>query len=181
VRTAVKTEAAASFDSGVTLVCVYMQINLPEAPNFNYNVSHEGHFVVLASEPHTVCGVDCAAPSQLRRGKPQTMEDIYNVRPCPTPPLHECTLASCAPRAHLRAVRLLHSGPPAGHTPRTRICACTTPPHCRGLGLQKRKRDGFFPRASASVSTGIRWRRAVTCEEVADGGGGGGICTDVQA
>jgi hypothetical protein len=62
-----------------------MQINLPEAPNFNFNVSHEGHFVVLASEPHTVCGVDCAAPSQLRRGKPQTMDDIYKVRPFPLP------------------------------------------------------------------------------------------------
>lgn len=75
-----------------------MQINLPEAPNFNFNVSHEGHFVVLASEPHTVCGVDCAAPSQLRRGKPQTMDDIYKVRPFPLPHSpSECT--------HARVVR----------------------------------------------------------------------------
>ena len=28
------------------------------APNFNFNVSHEGDFVVLASEPVAVCGVD---------------------------------------------------------------------------------------------------------------------------
>jgi hypothetical protein len=29
---------------------------LPHAPNFNFNVSHEGDFVVLASEPHAICG-----------------------------------------------------------------------------------------------------------------------------
>lgn len=37
------------------------------APNFNFNVSHEGDWVVLASEPLCVCGVDVAAPGQLRR------------------------------------------------------------------------------------------------------------------
>eukprot|EP00775_Hariotina_reticulata_P013351 gene13351-13479_t len=37
------------------------------APNFNYNVSHEGDFTVLASESHCLCGVDVAAPHQLRR------------------------------------------------------------------------------------------------------------------
>ena len=37
------------------------------APNFNFNVSHEGDFVVLASEPVCVVGVDVAAPSQVRR------------------------------------------------------------------------------------------------------------------
>lgn len=36
-------------------------------PNFNFNVSHEGRFVVLASEPRCVCGVDVAAPDQFRR------------------------------------------------------------------------------------------------------------------
>ena len=30
-------------------------------------MSHEGDFVVLASEPLCVCGVDVAAPAQLRR------------------------------------------------------------------------------------------------------------------
>jgi len=41
-------------------------------------VSHEGDFVVLASEPLCVCGVDVAAPGQLRRkGAAQT------------PPMHE--------------------------------------------------------------------------------------------
>ena len=42
-------------------------IALPHAPNFNFNVSHEGDFVVLASEPVAMCGVDVAAPGQARR------------------------------------------------------------------------------------------------------------------
>ena len=37
-------------------------------PNFNFNVSHEGDFVVLASEPVCIVGVDVAAPSQVRGG-----------------------------------------------------------------------------------------------------------------
>lgn len=36
------------------------------APNFNFNVSHEGDYVVLASETHAVVGVDVAAPGQVR-------------------------------------------------------------------------------------------------------------------
>ena len=36
-------------------------------PNFNFNVSHEGKFVVLAAEPHCVVGVDVAAPEQFRK------------------------------------------------------------------------------------------------------------------
>lgn len=36
--------------------------------NFNWNVSHEGDWVVLASEPLCICGVDVAAPQQMRRG-----------------------------------------------------------------------------------------------------------------
>jgi hypothetical protein len=39
---------------------------LAAAPNFNFNVSHEGEFVVLASEPVAIVGVDVAAPGQLR-------------------------------------------------------------------------------------------------------------------
>ena len=50
----------------------------PRAPNWNFNVSHEGDFVVLASEPLAVCGVDVAAPAQLRRGGG------------PPPPMAEC-------------------------------------------------------------------------------------------
>eukprot|EP01012_Entosiphon_sulcatum_P040835 TRINITY_DN5456_c0_g1_i1.p1 TRINITY_DN5456_c0_g1~~TRINITY_DN5456_c0_g1_i1.p1 ORF type:complete len:308 (+),score=39.52 TRINITY_DN5456_c0_g1_i1:25-924(+) len=36
-------------------------------PNFNFNVSHEGHFVVLASEGLCIVGIDVAAPQQIRR------------------------------------------------------------------------------------------------------------------
>lgn len=38
----------------------------PGLPNFNFNVSHEGHYVVLASEPVCIVGVDVAAPDQVR-------------------------------------------------------------------------------------------------------------------
>ncbi len=37
-----------------------------DAPNWNFNVSHEGHFTALASEPFCVCGLDVSAPRQLR-------------------------------------------------------------------------------------------------------------------
>ena len=40
-----------------------------ESPhNFNFNVSHEGHFVVLASDPALLIGVDVSAPFHLRSG-----------------------------------------------------------------------------------------------------------------
>ena len=38
----------------------------PALPNFNFNVSHEGDYVVLASEPVCVAGVDVAAPGHVR-------------------------------------------------------------------------------------------------------------------
>lgn len=38
----------------------------PFAPNFNFNVSHEGAWVVLASEPLLLVGVDVAAPRSAR-------------------------------------------------------------------------------------------------------------------
>jgi len=37
--------------------------------NFNFNVSHEGDWVVLASEPLCVCGIDVAAPPSRRKGQ----------------------------------------------------------------------------------------------------------------
>ncbi|KAJ1618898.1 hypothetical protein T492DRAFT_916452 [Pavlovales sp. CCMP2436] len=40
------------------------------APNFNFNVSHEGAWVVLASEPSLLVGVDVAAPQEARRRRP---------------------------------------------------------------------------------------------------------------
>lgn len=56
-------------------------------PNWNYNVSHEGSFVVLAAEPCLLCGIDVAAPGQLRRGPDrsfgqllETMRDSFTPR-----------------------------------------------------------------------------------------------------
>lgn len=37
-------------------------------PNFNFNVSHEGGVVVLASDPVLLIGVDVSAPFELREG-----------------------------------------------------------------------------------------------------------------
>ncbi|KAG1661534.1 hypothetical protein FOA52_000044 [Chlamydomonas sp. UWO 241] len=37
------------------------------APNFNFNVSHEGNFTALAADPLCVVGIDVAAPNQVRR------------------------------------------------------------------------------------------------------------------
>ena len=44
------------------------EVDRTQVPNFNFSVSHEGDFVVLASEDVVVCGCDIAAPHQLRRG-----------------------------------------------------------------------------------------------------------------
>ncbi|KAH7622782.1 hypothetical protein Ndes2526B_g02057 [Nannochloris sp. 'desiccata'] len=46
------------------------------APNYNYSVSHEGNYVVLASEDICVCGCDVAAPHQLRRNAGQPLADV---------------------------------------------------------------------------------------------------------
>ncbi|CAL5226778.1 g9635 [Coccomyxa viridis] len=50
------------------------------APNFNFNVSHEGDFVVLASEPVCICGVDVAAPQQLRVRNSQQKMSMAELR-----------------------------------------------------------------------------------------------------
>eukprot|EP00667_Euglena_gracilis_P015605 EG_transcript_16237 len=43
----------------------------PDAPNFNFNVSHEGDYVILATENVCIVGADVAAPQQVRRrGQP---------------------------------------------------------------------------------------------------------------
>ncbi|KAK9808136.1 hypothetical protein WJX73_000595 [Symbiochloris irregularis] len=47
------------------------------APNFNFNVSHEGDYVVLASEPLCVCGIDVAAPQQARSSPTKTFQELY--------------------------------------------------------------------------------------------------------
>mmetsp|Transcript_74038 Transcript_74038/g.228829 ORF Transcript_74038/g.228829 Transcript_74038/m.228829 type:complete len:363 (+) Transcript_74038:70-1158(+) len=47
----------------------------PDLANFNFNVSHEGDWVVLASEPLCIVGVDVSAPHDRRRGS----IDIFEV------------------------------------------------------------------------------------------------------
>ncbi|KAL4448944.1 hypothetical protein ABPG77_007661 [Micractinium sp. CCAP 211/92] len=37
------------------------------APNWNYSVSHEGDYVILAAEPVCICGCDVVAPLRRRR------------------------------------------------------------------------------------------------------------------
>lgn len=49
------------------------------APNFNFNVSHEGSWVVLASEPALLVGVDVSAPFHLRGG-PTIASDFTQLR-----------------------------------------------------------------------------------------------------
>lgn len=41
----------------------------PKLANFNFNVAHEGHFVVLASDPALLVGIDISAPFEIREGK----------------------------------------------------------------------------------------------------------------
>ncbi|KIY97811.1 L-aminoadipate-semialdehydedehydrogenase-phosphopantetheinyl transferase [Monoraphidium neglectum] len=48
--------------------CANAGVGRSNAPNFNFNVSHEGDYVALASDPLAIVGVDVAAPQQLRRG-----------------------------------------------------------------------------------------------------------------
>lgn len=50
---------------------------IPEAPNFNFNVSHEGDFVVLASEPICIVGIDVSAPQQIRRGTSEPFTKLF--------------------------------------------------------------------------------------------------------
>lgn len=39
-----------------------------DAPNFNYNVTHEGRYVCIAAETHLLVGADVAAPREARGG-----------------------------------------------------------------------------------------------------------------
>ena len=50
----------------------------PSRANFNFNVSHEGQLVVLASDPALLVGIDVSAPFELRGGP--SMGDFAEVR-----------------------------------------------------------------------------------------------------
>lgn len=47
----------------------------PDAPNWNFNVSHEGRYVAIVSETFALCGVDIAAPGAVRDGKRRPMSE----------------------------------------------------------------------------------------------------------
>eukprot|EP01024_Parvocaulis_polyphysoides_P069924 TRINITY_DN8596_c0_g2_i2.p1 TRINITY_DN8596_c0_g2~~TRINITY_DN8596_c0_g2_i2.p1 ORF type:complete len:246 (-),score=29.36 TRINITY_DN8596_c0_g2_i2:327-1064(-) len=49
------------------------------APNFNFNVSHEGSYVALASEGLYMCGVDVSAPQCLRRKNPPPFDQTLKL------------------------------------------------------------------------------------------------------
>jgi hypothetical protein len=61
----------------------------------------QGDFVVLVSESHCLCGVDVAAPQQLRRGAHSLAEVVELMQPQLTP--HEVRHATRAPAAGLVA------------------------------------------------------------------------------
>ena len=48
--------------------------------NWNYNVSHEGNYVALAAEPVLLCGIDVAAPGQVRGGNDSLDEALEVMR-----------------------------------------------------------------------------------------------------
>lgn len=56
----------------------------PWAPNFNFNISHEGDYVVLAAEPDALCGVDvCAADGPSRRAEQTSLlRELESLRDC---------------------------------------------------------------------------------------------------
>ncbi|KAL1524499.1 hypothetical protein AB1Y20_019393 [Prymnesium parvum] len=56
--------------------------NRPHAdslPNWNFNVSHEGNYVAIAAEPSLLCGVDVAAPEQVRSKAGRSLESIFQL------------------------------------------------------------------------------------------------------
>ncbi|KAG8468804.1 hypothetical protein KFE25_007322 [Diacronema lutheri] len=63
------------------------------APNFNYNVSHEGAWVVLASEPLLLVGVDVSAPRAARARRPRAPADAAEA---------PCGVAVASPADHAR-------------------------------------------------------------------------------
>ena len=49
-------------------------------PNWNWNVSHEGHFVALAAEARVLCGIDVAAPDQVRDDRQSFLQTVADMR-----------------------------------------------------------------------------------------------------
>jgi len=72
---------------------------LADAPNWNFNVSHEGDYVVLAAEPLLLCGIDVAAPSVARSksGKPRDLEEHFDTLRNYFTALEWRTIRACGP------------------------------------------------------------------------------------
>lgn len=53
----------------------------PHLPNFNFNVSHDGRWVVLASDPLRLVGVDVSAPQWIRGDKEDDsyLDELENI------------------------------------------------------------------------------------------------------
>ncbi|KAL4422721.1 hypothetical protein ABPG75_008918 [Micractinium tetrahymenae] len=47
------------------------------APNWNFSVSHEGDYVILAAEPLCICGCDVVAPLHLRRRSGEPLAKFF--------------------------------------------------------------------------------------------------------
>ena len=54
----------------------YDEVN-PEFPNFNFNTSHHGDYVAIASEPLCLVGLDIVSP--IIPGKETILEFIQNI------------------------------------------------------------------------------------------------------
>ncbi|GBF99739.1 L-aminoadipate-semialdehydedehydrogenase-phosphopantetheinyl transferase [Raphidocelis subcapitata] len=70
------------------------------APNFNFNVSHEGDYVALACHPHLIVGVDVAAPQALRHRGDAPQRPLLDALRALRPQLTErewARVAGCAP------------------------------------------------------------------------------------
>jgi phosphopantetheinyl transferase len=83
-------------------------------PNFNYSVSHEGDFVVLAAEPHCIVGVDLAAPLKLRappgRPVPPISSVLTSFQPQFAPPEVRYSLHTSSASAPARLHHQQHAG-----------------------------------------------------------------------
>ena len=65
-------------------------------PNWNFNVSHEGNYVALAAEPRALCGVDVAAPGQVR-GRDKGLEELFKTMKDYFTPREWATIRGCGP------------------------------------------------------------------------------------
>ena len=77
--------------------------------NWNFNVSHEGHFVALAAEPVLLCGIDIAAPELVRSGSQRNLEERFELMSNQFTPHEWRTIRACGPdEAQMEAMLRKH-------------------------------------------------------------------------